>query len=423
MTKTRFFVLLTLANILILGAGFYYLENIYAKTGAQATVTPAAEPPPEPEAKLPKPAPVATNAPTLLVVTNQFHWRQIESTNYRTYIGNLRGIGCPETTIKDIVLTDIMKLFAARRGQFYQNGREFKFWETSEKRALNARQLEEREKQLSKIDKEVPGVLRDLLGVNYEREVNKYFIDNGEDDRRLSFVPEQKRDQLLVLREEIEGMKERMLDQARDGQPVDPEAWKKIQAHRKEVLAQILTPAEQEEYDLRTSETAEKLRADLVGFNPTEQEFREIYRLWQAHDEKFGAILPGDDQSQKAAQADRQRIEEQVKARLAPDRVVDLERARNQDYQQMAFFAERYELPQGTVQKVFEIKQMAENAVQSLLAQPTIAEPDRQAGLKAIQDETQKALRQNLGDKVFPAYARNAGTWLNTLAAPGAVVK
>jgi hypothetical protein len=358
--------------------------------------------------------------PQIIIQTNQFHWRQLESTNYRTYVANLRGVGCPESTIKDIILTDIMKLFAARRGQFYQNGREFKFWETSEKRALNARQLEEREKQLSKIDKEVPGVLRDLLGINYEREVNKYFVDNGEDDRRLSFVPEEKRGQLLALREELEGMRERLLDHAQNGQPADPEALKKIQARRDEVLGQILTPQEREEYDLRTSPTAERLRSELVGFNPTEQEFREIYRLWQAHDAKFASGLPEDNATKQAEEQDRQRIETEIKNQLDPHRVVDLERARSQDYQQLAFFAERYELPPTTVQTLSEIKQMAETARQNLLAQPSIADADRQAGLKAIQEETQKALRQNLGDKVFAAYAQNAGTWLDALTAAAA---
>ena len=53
-----------------------------------------------------------------------------------------------DATLKDIILTDIMRLYAARRGQFYHNGREFKFWETNEKRKLKASELEEREKQL-----------------------------------------------------------------------------------------------------------------------------------------------------------------------------------------------------------------------------------------------------------------------------------
>ena len=45
--------------------------------------------------------------------------RQVESKDYRTYIANLRGVGCPEATIKDIILTDLMKLFVEQ----YPNNR------------------------------------------------------------------------------------------------------------------------------------------------------------------------------------------------------------------------------------------------------------------------------------------------------------
>ena len=413
-TKSRFFALVTFANVLILAGGFYYLQRLYSKAIApsgESTTNEVAEVRPV----QPKPEPAVSNSPPVLIQTNDFNWRQVESADYRAYIANLRAIGCPEATIKDIILTDIMRLFAERRGQFYQNGREFKFWETSEKRALTARQLEEREKQLGKIDKEVPGILRELLGINYERELNKYFVDSREDDRRLGFVPEVKRSQLLALREEVEGLKEHLFDQAQNGH-VDLEGLKKIQEHQKEMLAQILSPEERHEYELRTSETAERLRKELVGFNPSEEEFRQIYALWQAHDDKFAFVSADDEAAAKAKEQDRQRIEEQIKANLGPDRSMALERAKNPEYQELSLFAERYELPQSTAQTLFEIKQVAETARQSLLAEKNIAATDRQAALKAIQDETQRAVRQNLGEKLFPAYARNVGTWMDGLA-------
>jgi hypothetical protein len=416
-TKSKFFALVLMVNGLILAGGYYYFTRLYKATpavvsapatnDALAAALKAAERPPQV---------IISNAPPVVVYqTNQFNWRQVESSDYRTYIANLRGVGCPETTIKDIILTDIMKLFAERRGQFYQNGREFKFWETSEKRSLNARQLEEREKQLSKIDKELPSVLRELLGINYEREINKYFVDNHEDERRLGFVSEDKRSKLLALREDVEKLKEHLFDQAQNGQPIDPEQLKKIQEHRQQVLTQILTPEERVEYELRTSDTAERLRSQLVGFNPSEQEFRDIYNLWQTHDEKFALVSPDDANARKAKEQDQQRIDQEIKNKLAPDRVVEYERTRSQDYQKLCFFAERYELPAATVQALAEIKQIAENARQGLLSERTMAEGERQAGLKAIQEETQRAIRQNLGEKLYPAYARNAGNWMDAL--------
>lgn len=48
--------------------------------------------------------------------TPRFQWSQVESTDYPAYIANLRGIGCPERTVREIVAADLDDLFAPRRG-------------------------------------------------------------------------------------------------------------------------------------------------------------------------------------------------------------------------------------------------------------------------------------------------------------------
>jgi hypothetical protein len=44
-----------------------------------------------------------------------FRWNQIESPDYRVYVANLRAIGCPERTVRDIIHADVGSLFAAKR--------------------------------------------------------------------------------------------------------------------------------------------------------------------------------------------------------------------------------------------------------------------------------------------------------------------
>jgi hypothetical protein len=60
----------------------------------------------------------ATTAPevpkTLSVAP--FHWRQLESTNYPAYVANLRKIGCPEQTIRDIVSADVRAALQSAAG-------------------------------------------------------------------------------------------------------------------------------------------------------------------------------------------------------------------------------------------------------------------------------------------------------------------
>ena len=44
-----------------------------------------------------------------------FRWESLESSDYPTYISNLRAIGCPEQTIRDIITADVKSLYARKR--------------------------------------------------------------------------------------------------------------------------------------------------------------------------------------------------------------------------------------------------------------------------------------------------------------------
>ena len=58
-----------------------------------------------------KPAP----GTSLTAEAKPFHWSQIESPDYLTYVSNLRGIGCPEQAIRVLVTADMDNLYASRR--------------------------------------------------------------------------------------------------------------------------------------------------------------------------------------------------------------------------------------------------------------------------------------------------------------------
>src|SRR3989442_242628 len=57
------------------------------------------------------PAPPETVEKTSVVRMN---WTNVESADYRAYIANLRSVGCPEETIRDIIIADVNKLYASK---------------------------------------------------------------------------------------------------------------------------------------------------------------------------------------------------------------------------------------------------------------------------------------------------------------------
>jgi hypothetical protein len=49
-----------------------------------------------------------------------FQWNSLESKDYRTYISNLRSIGCPEKTVRDIITADVHSLYVSRELELEQ---------------------------------------------------------------------------------------------------------------------------------------------------------------------------------------------------------------------------------------------------------------------------------------------------------------
>jgi len=413
--KTRFVILLVLSNLAVLAAGFVYLGQYSSQQVARERASAEAEVAAwraraTAADSLPPMPPAATS------VTNSFNWSQLESTDYRVYIANLRAIGCPQTTIQDIILTDVMRLYAQRRGQYYQNGRDFKFWETNEKRKLKQTQLAEREKQLAAIDKELPAVLRELLGINYERELNKYFVDSEEDNRRLGFLTEDKRAQVLALRDQYEGARERVLYQEQAGAP-SPGAFEKLRDLQREedaALLRVLTPREKEEYDLTMSPTADRLREQLVGFNPSEQEFRDLFRRQQAIDLAYQFENTNDDAVRAAKAAAEQKMLADFKGDLTPDRITQLDRSQNPEYQKLCVLAEQFDWPAEAAQTLVDMRQAAEEEKRLVLSNKDIPPERVEVVLKAIQAETEKTARATLGDDAFAQYAPTAA-WIQNL--------
>jgi hypothetical protein len=72
-----------------------------------------------------------------------FHWSQIESTNYFTYISNLRAIGCPPQTVRDLIVADVDGLYAPRRQQLRDQQ-----VRTGQNLQLHFRQLQQEESTL-----------------------------------------------------------------------------------------------------------------------------------------------------------------------------------------------------------------------------------------------------------------------------------
>lgn len=115
-----------------------------------------------------------------------------------------------------------------------------------------------------------------------------------ERQRRLSFLPQAKQNQLRALEGSYPGI-ERQIQVLVDttSAQADPQELQQLldrYTRKKTELSQLLSPDKYEQYELSTSWTADNLRRRLAGFEPTEEEFRGIFRLWRAQDERLATV-------------------------------------------------------------------------------------------------------------------------------------
>jgi hypothetical protein len=100
---------------MLLVLGYIVLVSLLVRQSRHTQVNSA---PNMPDTQLPtsqtaaEPTPPARPAAAVPPV---LQWNQIESPDYRTYVANLRGIGCPEQTIRDIIMADVDEVYLRRR--------------------------------------------------------------------------------------------------------------------------------------------------------------------------------------------------------------------------------------------------------------------------------------------------------------------
>jgi hypothetical protein len=233
--------------------------------------------------------PEETTVKTNVVVRRQFFtWAEVESPDYPTYIANLRGIGCPEQTIRDIIIAEVNGLFAKRLATELITPDQQ--WWRSEPDTNVVRLAAQKAQDL---ENERRGLLTKLLGPNWEsgdmlnlpRPTRPGLKLDGP---VLGTLP----DDVKKSIEEISvHSQDRLQAYLRDaGSSPDPAQIARLRQQTRDELAGILTPPQLEEYLLRYSQNANSLRTELGQlkyFNATPDEFRAIFRATDSIDQQI----------------------------------------------------------------------------------------------------------------------------------------
>lgn len=348
-----------------MNAKTFLVISLFLNLGlAAALLRPTA---PAPTAVPPVAAPEATPAPPVAapatrprtvtqVVTNtlsqKFDWNAVESDDYKKYIANLRAIGCPEETIRDIITADVNKLYESRRKALAGPPKKFEFWKAGV--FMGAATDPERTEKERALNLEKRALLTELLGSAPDEKPDLVASTANQLEAMFDFLPASKRNKVF---EAMQDMQTKMQKAMKGGSP-DPEDMRKAMKESEAALAALLTPQELLDYNLRFSITANTMRMQLAGFEPTEQEFLEIYQRRKAYDDEFGGGFGGPlnlkGEEKQRQQTAEKALEDQVKNLLGGDRYTDYTRAKDYAYQAMYRVADREGLGKEAALKVYE---------------------------------------------------------------------
>lgn len=355
------------------------------------------------------PAPAVTSTPsapkpaTPPIVDAQT-WTGLHAEDLAQMVQSLREAGFPPAVLRAIVATQLRERYAARLKALDPESGSRPFWKeagTDPRIRVAMLQLQREQQKL----------LRDLLGPPESPD------DFGR-GRRLESVPAHKLDDVRRLLQDADDARQEAFANFSGGM-ITPDMQKRMQAVEKELqasLATVLTPAELEEYNLRNSDTANQVRYQLAAFDPTEEEFRQIYRLQADFDSQYGRSSYGllnPEETRRRGEAQRQ-LNEQIKAALGPVRAAEYERASDFQYRQTSQLVSRLELPPDTTSKVWEVQKDIQGRIGSIFGANPSAD-ERNAKLAELASEAQTRVTALLGTRGYEAYQQFGGSWMQML--------
>lgn len=378
-----------------------------------------AKPEPAPAAPAAPTAPTAKTRTVTQVVTNtvgqKFDWNAVESDDYKKYIANLRSIGCPEETIRDIIKADVNKLYEAKRKALAGPKKKFEFWKPGA--MMGAAIDPERSEKERALNKEKRALLTELLGSAPEDTPDLLAGAASQMEAMFDFLPAEKRSKVFELMQDMQGK----MQKAMKGGVPDAEDIRKVMKESETAMAGLLSPEELLDYNLRFSMTANMMRMQMAGFEPTEQEFLELFKKRKAYDDEFGGAFGGGlnlKGEEKAKQdAAKKALDADIKTQLGDARYADYKRGEDYAYQAMYRAADREGLGKEAAVKAYDMKKAAEDQAKQIRADKNLSADQRTAALRAVRDETERSVKGVLGEKGFSSYERNNGTfWLKGIA-------
>ncbi len=385
-----------LITSLILNATLVILLVVGAAKSRPATIT-----------AISKPAAAArAGAPVL----DDSVWPSLNSPDLPLLVNRLREAGFPPEMVRAVVSARLQDGYMAKRKAIDPDVDNRPFWKSSpmEVQTMTA---------MRQLGREMQKAMRDLIGDDADIQDP---MSRARDARQFGFLPPEKATEARRIVREFNDLRSDVYMSFGGPITLTPADREKLASMDKQMraeLAKVMTPKEYEDYELRAGNSANNVRYQLAAFDPSETEFRAVFQLQRAFDDRFAPMYgqPSQEEMRLRSEAQRQ-LNDQIKAALGPARAKDYERATDYEYRTTSQLVARLELPPETTAKAWDIRDDIQRRANTIRVDSSLNPTQRNEQLAALQKEGIERMTPIFGGaRGVEAYRQYGGQWLENL--------
>jgi hypothetical protein len=315
----------------------------------------------------------------------------------------LTAMGFPPDTIKTLVKKRINEIYYSKLISYY-GYEDPRYWRVPQYSINRETRI-----NLFEAHRENEELLAKLLGADYDAPKpealrQKYGGMPDEKLRALAEIDDKHDKQNRAFSEKVQKSGKATKD--------DEAEYKSMQRQQREELSKLLTPGELFEYDVR--ENSYSLQEDTKLLAVTEQEFRDMFAVYQKADTRDDSDAP----SEFATQKERNDYKEaQLRQILGDDRYADYQQAKNPAYEKLNLIVQRLDLPFSAAREVVSVQNDLVKRAAAIDTDATLTNAGRAEQYTALAQEARERITQTLGERGYSAYRENSKNWIQTLEA------
>lgn len=348
-------------------------------------------------------------------------WKQIAGTGWVEYRDNLLAYSCPPATLRKIITTELKREHFDERNRATEAVSRM-FWDLIATHELKEEieEFEEAGRTLKELARTYQALENELL--NGIPQLPSAVPLSGHS--HYGHLSAGSQDQLMRLEarfEEERNAIESNPDYRDKRNILIPEGLVALQELDKELrTARRALMSEEEflEYRLKTSD-ASNWASGLHGFEPTDEEIRQVAEWHLALDDHYPQPRRGDPEAREknaGRRAAQQELEGDLQELFGPERHAVYERSRDGSYQEFYDLTEVFGLSENVAINAWEMRQSAIETAENVRKNDQLTAVEKRDALRAVQQETRDSLRGILTDEYLQAYEHKTGDWIDGLS-------